>query len=70
VLDTAGVEVATGVVGGDPVSVPPGTYTVEVLTDPVRVLEEVVIQPGVSRRLELAAPDTGTPEEGPPAVSQ
>ena len=31
--------VGSGVVGGDPVQVPPGTYRVEVLTDPTRVLQ-------------------------------
>ena len=70
VLDAAGEVVATGVVGGDPVSLPPGTYMVEVLTDPVRVIEGVVIQPGMSRRIELAPPGTETPGEEPPAVSQ
>ena len=70
VLDAAGDVVGTGIVGGDPVPLPPGTYTVEVLTDPVHVIEDVVIQPGMSRRLALEAPATTTPEEGPPAVSQ
>lgn len=36
VLDASGVEVASGVVNGDAVAVPPGAYTVEVLTDPVQ----------------------------------
>ena len=69
VLDSAGEEVATGVVGGDPVSLPPGTYTVEVLTDPVRVIEDVVVQPGMSRRIELGSPGAQTPGASP-GVSQ
>ncbi|MFN8519617.1 MAG: VWA domain-containing protein [Chloroflexota bacterium] len=71
VLDAAGVEVATGTVGGDPVSLPPGTYSVEVLTDPVRVYEAVVIAPGGWRRLQVGDPVTSDDASAPPAgVSQ
>ena len=47
VLDAAGVEVATGVVGGEPARVPAGVYTVEVLGDPIQRYEGVVITPGM-----------------------
>lgn len=39
VLDTAGEEVATGIVGGAAIELPAGTYTVEILTNPVQTLE-------------------------------
>lgn len=53
VLDADGLEVATGVVGGQPVRVPPGTYTVEVLTEPVMVLHDVVIEAEQARTITL-----------------
>ena len=43
VLDAEGNVVARGIVDRDPVVVEPGTYTVEILTNPVRIIEEVVI---------------------------
>jgi hypothetical protein len=64
VLDEAGEVVGEGAVGGDPVSLPPGSYTVEVLTDPVRVIEDVVITPGGWRRITVGVP------EGGPGVGQ
>jgi len=54
VLDRAGKVVAEGLVGGDPVSVPAGTERVEVLTDPIRVIEPVAVQTGTEERV---APD-------------
>ncbi len=48
--------VASGVVGGDPVQLPPGTYRVEVLTDPVREFTKVVIAAGASLDIPLEAP--------------
>ncbi|HEU5430633.1 MAG TPA: VWA domain-containing protein, partial [Thermomicrobiales bacterium] len=42
-LDASGAVVATGVVGGPPVDVSPGTYTVELLTDPARRYPDVVV---------------------------
>jgi hypothetical protein len=42
-LDANGAVVATGVVGGPPVAVPPGAYTVELLTDPARRYPDVVV---------------------------
>jgi hypothetical protein len=42
VRDAAGAEVATGTVNGDPVSLPAGDYTVEVLTEPTQRVEITV----------------------------
>ncbi len=56
VLDADGAEVASGVVGGQPVPVPPGTYTVEVLASPVIVLDDVVIEAEMSRTITLDPP--------------
>ena len=56
VFDPAGALVASGVVGGDQVELPPGRYRVEVLTDPILVLEDVVIPAGESRTIQLEAP--------------
>jgi hypothetical protein len=69
VLDASGAEVARGVVGGEPVSLPPGRYRVEVLTDPVQVFEEVEIMPGASHRIEVRD-DTSDPSAPPAGVSQ
>ena len=43
VLDASGTEIATGIVDGDPVTLPAGTYTVEVLTAPAPTYEETVV---------------------------
>jgi hypothetical protein len=51
VIDQSGAVVVQGVVGGEPVSVPAGTYRVEVLTEPIFVFEEVVVSPGGEVRL-------------------
>jgi hypothetical protein len=61
VLDEEGAVVATGVVGGDKVELPPGTYRVEVLSDPVIVLEAVEIpaEQGVRITVEQPAPPEG-----------
>ncbi len=56
VYDKDGQLVASGVVGGDQVALAPGSYRVEVLTDPVIVLEDVVIPAGESRTIQLEAP--------------
>lgn len=53
--------VASGTVGGGAVTVAPGTYRVEVLSDPVITFEDVVLGGGESVSLEqpgTAAPDT------------
>lgn len=46
VYDTSGVVVASGVVDGEPVPLEPGTYRVEVLSDPVTMFPDVVVEPG------------------------
>ena len=56
VLDGDGNVVASGTVGGDPIDLPPGNYTVVVLTDPEQRFESVVIEPGGSVELQLTAP--------------
>jgi hypothetical protein len=56
VFDEDGAEVATGTVGGPEVQLPPGSYRVEVLTDPVIVMEDVAIVAGEGRDIELEPP--------------
>jgi hypothetical protein len=46
ILNAAGDEVGTGLVDGDPVEVPPGTYRVEVLAAQTDVLDNVVVTSG------------------------
>lgn len=46
VLNAAGDEVGAGLVDGDPVEVPPGTYRVEVLAAQTDVLDNVVVTSG------------------------
>jgi hypothetical protein len=46
ILNAAGDEVASGLVDGDPVEVPPGTYSVEVLAAQTDVLDNVVVTSG------------------------
>jgi Mg-chelatase subunit ChlD len=53
VLDDAGTVVAQGVVGGPGVAVPIGTWRVQVLTDPVLTLEDVVVAPGQGIQLTI-----------------
>lgn len=67
ILDEAGNEVASGTVDGDPVSVPPGTYSLVVLADPVTRFDGVIVEPGaaVSRTLEAPAPAVSAGEAGP-----
>jgi Mg-chelatase subunit ChlD len=70
VLDEAGAEVASGIVGGDPVTLPPGSYTVEVLTEPLLVFEDVVVAPGAQRRLQVSDPAAPAEPSSEPGVSQ
>lgn len=53
VLNEDGEVVATGTVDGNAVSVPPGVYTVEVLTDPRQTFEDVEVVSGERTRLRL-----------------
>ncbi len=52
VTDADGAVVASGAVNGDAVSVPPGTYTVSIDTDPAFVIEEVTIEAGAALELQ------------------
>ena len=56
ILDPAGNEVASGTVDGTGVPVPPGTYSVVVLTDPVVRFDGIVIEPGKDAALQLPEP--------------
>lgn len=53
VVASDGTVVATGVAGGDPVSVPPGAYTIRVLSDPVKEYPGVVVESGGSASVTL-----------------
>jgi hypothetical protein len=53
VLAADGAEVATGTVGGEPVEVPAGTYTVEVLSEPIQTFEAVVVASGQETTLTV-----------------
>jgi len=58
VLDEAGTVVATGTVNGAPLQLKPGTYTVDVLTDP-QVTFTAVVEAGNTLELTLpSAPAT------------
>ncbi len=46
VVAADGSVVATGVAGGDAIEVPPGTYTIRVLSDPVKEYPGVVVESG------------------------
>jgi hypothetical protein len=45
--------VARGVVGGEPVEVPAGTYTVEVLSEPRQTFEGVAVGAGEAVEVRL-----------------
>lgn len=53
VYDQAGAQVASGIVGGQPVELPAGIYRVEVLTDPRLAFEEVEVGPGDAKALQV-----------------
>lgn len=53
VIDESGAVVATSRVGGPTVDLEPGTYTIEIRTDPATVIEEVTIAEGEVLRLVL-----------------
>ena len=54
VLDDKGNVVAKGFVGGDPIDLPAGTYSVEILTNPTQTIEKVKIRPGKPTEIKLA----------------
>ncbi len=49
VLNQEGDVVATGVLNGDPVSIPAGTYNINVFLSPVQKIEGVVIEPELEK---------------------
>ncbi len=49
VLDQEGDVVATGVLNGEPVSIPAGTYNVNVMLSPVQKIQGVVIEPELEK---------------------
>lgn len=51
VQDANGTVVASGQVGGDPVSVPAGTYRVVIASDPEQVFPSVEVKPGVTTKI-------------------
>jgi hypothetical protein len=53
VFDPSGAQVAGGTVNGAPVPLPPGTYAVEVLLDPVVRFPGVVVEEGGAVKLTL-----------------
>jgi hypothetical protein len=55
IVDGAGNVVATGVVGGEPVAVPAGVYTVEVDSFPPARFEQVIVADGATVELEIAS---------------
>jgi hypothetical protein len=57
VRDTAGAVIGSGVVDGDAVRVPPGTYTVEVRSDPPRDFPDVVVGNGEELEMSLTESD-------------
>ena len=48
VLDDKGVVVASGIVGGSPVSVPEGDYQIRVLSDPIREINDIEVLSGIA----------------------
>jgi hypothetical protein len=67
ILDPAGNEVASGTVDGTGVPVPPGTYSVVVLTDPVVRFDDVAIEPGTGQDLQIPEPTPAPSLEPVPA---
>ena len=56
VIPAAGGEaVASGTVGGEPVTVPPGVYILEVRSDQLIEVEDIVVAPGANVAVELPA---------------
>ena len=56
VLDAEGTVVARGTIGGQAMSVPPGSYEVVVLTDPAFTFADVFVQPEGDIVLTLPVP--------------
>ena len=59
VLDKNGKVVATGTVNGTPVKVPPGSYRVEVLTEPAVIFDPVIVAPSGAVTLNMPSSTAG-----------
>jgi hypothetical protein len=55
VLNASGTVVAQGLVDGDPIKLPAGVYRVEILTNPVQVLDAVTVGSGQETVLRVTA---------------
>ena len=55
-INANGEVIATGQVGGPSQRVPAGTYTVEILTDPIQRQEEIEVRPGVRTTVRMKTP--------------
>ena len=64
VVDAQGMIVASGQVGGEPVAVPAGTYTVVVASNPEQRFTNVTISPEQTTTLELQTPSSRTVKDG------
>lgn len=64
VVDAQGKIVASGQVGGEPVAVPAGTYTVVVASNPEQRFANVTISPEQTTTLELQSPSSRTVKDG------
>jgi hypothetical protein len=56
VVDGSGTVVASGQVGGEAVSLPPGTYQVVIRADPELVIDEVIVESGEETEVTIPAP--------------
>jgi hypothetical protein len=61
VYDASGDLVASGVVGGDALTLEPGTYRVEVLSEPPAIFEDVVVEPQRDVELRVGEPGEAAP---------
>ena len=57
VIASDGTVVATGTLDGEAIAVPPGIYRVDVLGDPVRTFEPVLVTSGETARITLVSDD-------------
>ena len=53
VYGPSGEVIADGTVDGDPVALDPGTYRVEVLTEPLIQFDDVIVPPGAAVELAI-----------------
>jgi hypothetical protein len=63
VIDADGAVVASGVVGGPPVAVPPGVYAIEIESEPPGRIDQAAVGPG--QAVKLALPPASGQTNGP-----